>query len=67
LDQSTPFIGGAQLTVGQIPQHFQDRAFYHDPLLVSHAQHVQTVQARSKKFASDSQSKHGLISESETI
>lgn len=24
----------------------QDRAFYHDPLLVSHAQHVQTVQAR---------------------
>lgn len=23
----------------------QDRAFYHDPLLVSHAQHVQTVQA----------------------
>ena len=24
----------------------QDRAFYHDPLFVSHAQHLQTVQAR---------------------
>lgn len=23
----------------------QDRAFYHDPLFVSHAQHLQTVQA----------------------